>query len=149
MGGFKAGEGGIIDTATSARGIIARIDELNENNSGMSCDYAGTPFNLGGPKHAVAEANRSATHFTPLEAIRGALCGCTQAAGVVDGATVVVGGNRGIGLDLVKQLCNRGETVIATSRNAAPQLSNTGATVVEGLDICDAHTLQLLTEACK
>jgi len=42
--GFKAGAGGIIDTTASAAGIIARIDGLHPERSGVACDYAGEMF---------------------------------------------------------------------------------------------------------
>lgn len=42
--GFKAGEGGTIDTATSAKGIIERVDGLHKERTGIACDYSGEPF---------------------------------------------------------------------------------------------------------
>jgi len=42
--GFKAGEGGIIDTATSAQGIIKRLERLHLARSGVACDHAGELF---------------------------------------------------------------------------------------------------------
>lgn len=125
--GFKAGEGGIIDTTSSARGILQRVAELSAANSGMSCDYSGKAFSMGGPKHTVAE----------------------KATDKAEGATVVIGGNRGIGLELVRQLHSRKDTVIATTRNAEPKLSEIGVTVVEGVDICKGETLTGLAAACE
>ena len=93
----------------------------------MSCDYSGTSFSMGGPKHTVAEK----TSDKP------------------QGAMVVIGGNRGIGLDLVKQLKSRGDEVIATTRKPEPKLTELGATVVEGIDICNAESLTSLATACE
>jgi len=42
--GFKAGTGGIIDTETSAKGIIARVDGLHPERTGVACDHAGEFF---------------------------------------------------------------------------------------------------------
>jgi len=42
--GFQSGDGGIIDTATSAKGIIARIDGLHAERTGVACDYTGEEF---------------------------------------------------------------------------------------------------------
>jgi len=125
--GFKAGTGGVIDTKTSAQGIVQRIAELNAANSGMACDYSGKAFSMGGPKHTVAEKQS------------------TKAKG----ATVVVGSNRGIGLEVVKQLTARGDEVIATTRKAEPALKAAATTVVEGVDICKPESLAPLVSACQ
>lgn len=47
----------------------------------------------------------------------------------------VVGANRGIGLELVRLLHQRGEVVIAACRRASPELSALGVDVVEGVDV--------------
>jgi NAD(P)-dependent dehydrogenase (short-subunit alcohol dehydrogenase family) len=82
---------------------------------------------MGGPKHTVEEKET------------------TKA----EGATVVIGGNRGLGFEIVKQLKDRGTSVIATTRKAEPKLTEVGVTVVEGVDICEAESLKKLEEACK
>jgi len=50
---------------------------------------------------------------------------------------VVTGGNRGIGLELARQLAGRGESVIATARNpgAAPELAALGGVRVDRVDL--------------
>jgi len=64
--------------------------------------------------------------------------------------SVVIGANRGIGLELAKQLQARGDTVVATSRSAAPdELKLDKVSVVENVDVCKADTLPPLVEACS
>src|SRR5438105_7917718 len=48
--------------------------------------------------------------------------------------TLITGTNRGIGLELVKQLRQRGD-VIAICRTTSPELAATGARVEEGIDV--------------
>jgi len=48
---------------------------------------------------------------------------------------LVTGTNRGIGLELARQLHERGEEVIATCRSASPELEAVGCRVVEGVDV--------------
>ena len=48
---------------------------------------------------------------------------------------VIVGASRGIGLEMARQLHDRGEQVVATARQATPALEETGAEVVEGVDV--------------
>lgn len=47
---------------------------------------------------------------------------------------LVTGGNRGIGLELCRQLSTRGDHVIAAVRHGARELVATGAEVIEGVD---------------
>jgi len=51
--------------------------------------------------------------------------------------SVVTGGNRGIGLALVKGLRSRGVNVVAVCRQTSPALEALGARVVSGIDIAD------------
>ncbi len=48
---------------------------------------------------------------------------------------VIVGASRGIGLEMVRQLCERGEEVIAAVRESTPALEETCAEIVEGVDV--------------
>jgi NAD(P)-dependent dehydrogenase (short-subunit alcohol dehydrogenase family) len=48
---------------------------------------------------------------------------------------LVTGTNRGIGLELARQLHARGETVIATCRTRSAELDAVGCRVVEGIDV--------------
>jgi NAD(P)-dependent dehydrogenase (short-subunit alcohol dehydrogenase family) len=53
-------------------------------------------------------------------------------------ATVLVtGGNRGIGLELCRQLAARGDDVIAACRGSSPELEACGAEVIEGVEVSD------------
>ncbi len=48
---------------------------------------------------------------------------------------VIVGASRGIGLEMVRQLCERGEEVVAAVRERTPALEETCAEIVEGVDV--------------
>ena len=48
---------------------------------------------------------------------------------------LITGANRGIGLELTRLLCARGDTVVATCRKASPELQRTGAEIVEDVDV--------------
>lgn len=52
--------------------------------------------------------------------------------------TLVTGGNRGIGLELCKQLAARGDTVIAVCRKSSPELDALGVRVEADIDVSDA-----------
>ena len=53
-------------------------------------------------------------------------------------ATVLVtGGNRGIGLELCRQLAARGDDVIAVCRGSSPELEASGVEVHEGVEVTD------------
>ncbi len=63
-------------------------------------------------------------------------------------ATVLVtGGNKGIGLQLCRQLVNRGDEVIATCRQAGPDLSALDLRVIDGVDVSDGTSVQNLQSA--
>jgi NAD(P)-dependent dehydrogenase (short-subunit alcohol dehydrogenase family) len=54
-------------------------------------------------------------------------------------ATVfITGSNRGIGLELTRVFAGRGDTVYAACRSTSDELTATGATVLEGIDVTDA-----------
>ncbi len=55
---------------------------------------------------------------------------------------VITGGNRGIGLALVKAYIARGDTVYSTCRNSCDDLNGSGANVVTGVDVSRPDTLK-------
>lgn len=62
---------------------------------------------------------------------------------------VVVGANRGIGLELARQLSDRGEHVIATCRKPSVVLDNIGVTVIDGIDVTSDESAAKLAAAVK
>lgn len=54
---------------------------------------------------------------------------------------VITGANRGIGLEFVKQYLALGHTVYGLCRNACDQLNNSGAVVINQVDIGNPETL--------
>jgi NAD(P)-dependent dehydrogenase (short-subunit alcohol dehydrogenase family) len=61
--------------------------------------------------------------------------------------TLVTGCNRGIGLQLVRQLMDRGDDVIGVCREASEELQATGATIVSGIDVSDGASMSALSAA--
>lgn len=55
---------------------------------------------------------------------------------------VITGGNRGIGLALVKAYIARGDTVYSTCRNSCDDLNGSGANVIPGVDVSRPDTLK-------
>jgi NAD(P)-dependent dehydrogenase (short-subunit alcohol dehydrogenase family) len=60
--------------------------------------------------------------------------------------SLVTGSNRGIGLELTKQLRARGHDVIAVCRTPSKELTATGARVESGIDVADPAALTALTK---
>ena len=60
---------------------------------------------------------------------------------------LVTGANRGIGLELCRQVTARGDTVIAACRAASPALRAVGCRVVEGIEVTDPASLRQLAAA--
>lgn len=61
-------------------------------------------------------------------------------------ATVLItGANRGIGLELARQLTERGDTVIALCRRASDELEALGVRVLKGVDVTDQEALDTVS----
>jgi NAD(P)-dependent dehydrogenase (short-subunit alcohol dehydrogenase family) len=60
---------------------------------------------------------------------------------------VITGANRGIGLELARQLGARGDEVVAACRTAADELRATNAEIVEGVDVTEADGVTRLADA--
>lgn len=61
--------------------------------------------------------------------------------------TLILGCNRGIGLELVRRHLARGHAVTATCRSVSEALASSGARVIEGIDLRQRTDLQRLAEA--
>ena len=59
---------------------------------------------------------------------------------------LITGSNRGIGLELCKQIHNRGDEVIATCRRASPELINLGVRIEENIDISSEEAITNLAK---
>ncbi len=57
---------------------------------------------------------------------------------------LITGANRGIGLELARQLKARGDEVVAACRTASPALKALGVRVEEGVDVTRPETLEAL-----
>jgi NAD(P)-dependent dehydrogenase (short-subunit alcohol dehydrogenase family) len=58
----------------------------------------------------------------------------------------VVGANRGIGLEMVRALQKRGDTVIAACRSASPALKSLGVEIIETVDITSDNGIRTLAQ---
>lgn len=59
---------------------------------------------------------------------------------------LVTGSNRGIGLELCRQLAQRGETVIATCRKASDELKALGVEIIEDVEVSCPNSLAKLVD---
>ncbi len=62
---------------------------------------------------------------------------------------LITGANRGIGLELVRQLKHRGDDVIATCRSTSSELNSLAVRVEEGIDITSGDSVVQLRENLK
>ncbi len=60
---------------------------------------------------------------------------------------LVTGGNRGIGLEICRQLSARGDDVIATCRKSTPELNMLNVQVIQDIDVSRAHDIPVLQKA--
>ena len=57
---------------------------------------------------------------------------------------LITGANRGIGLELCRQLIKRGDTIIATCRKASPELEAMDLTIIRDIDVTDDVSVKKL-----
>ena len=60
---------------------------------------------------------------------------------------LITGSNRGLGLELCKQIIERGDEVIATCREASSDLKNLGVRIEEDIDISSEDSINNLRQA--
>jgi NAD(P)-dependent dehydrogenase (short-subunit alcohol dehydrogenase family) len=58
---------------------------------------------------------------------------------------VITGANRGIGLALAKEYLGRGDNVLAICRHSSPELDDTRAEIVTGVDVRDDKCMRVLS----
>ena len=62
---------------------------------------------------------------------------------------LVTGANRGIGLELCRQLSRRGDEVIAVCRNSSPELAELRVRVETDIDVGDGSSIRDLARRCS
>lgn len=62
---------------------------------------------------------------------------------------LITGSNRGIGLELCRQLKARGDQVTAVCRIASDELLSLGLNVIDGIDVADESSVRQLAESVK
>ncbi len=61
-------------------------------------------------------------------------------------SVLITGCNRGIGLELCRQYVARGDGVVAVCRQASDELRDSGATVIEGIDVSHGDSVSRLKD---
>ncbi len=62
---------------------------------------------------------------------------------------VITGANRGIGLSFAQLFLKRGDTVYGVCRQASDALANSGAKIIDGVDVTKAEGIARLAESLK
>lgn len=62
---------------------------------------------------------------------------------------VITGANRGIGLSFVKRYLGRGDTVYAACRQASDALADSGANIIDGVDVSSEEGISRLIKALE
>lgn len=62
---------------------------------------------------------------------------------------VITGTNQGIGLELVRQYVNRGDTVTAVCRKPGAELKQTGCEIIDNIDVSDSASINELARQMK
>lgn len=62
---------------------------------------------------------------------------------------LITGANRGIGLELCRQLKERGDDVIAVCRSPSPELEKLGVEIIEHIDVADDDQVEQLRYALE
>jgi NAD(P)-dependent dehydrogenase (short-subunit alcohol dehydrogenase family) len=70
----------------------------------------------------------------------------TQANAGTQATVVITGANRGIGLELARQLSARGDRVVAVCRTATQELRELGVQVIEGVDVTSDEAVARLAK---
>ncbi|MGI9310900.1 MAG: SDR family oxidoreductase [bacterium] len=73
----------------------------------------------------------------------------TTATATATATTLVVGASRGIGLEICRQLRQRGDRIIAACRTPNDDLERLGANVIGGIDVTCAQSVRELAEQLR